>query len=173
MRNLNLPKELVSKCYQILELTHQNNLSKIITSREYMHMVILALVPEGIQMMNYGDSIFKIRKLIWLLGIIILILAVLFSYWLLLALLIILIADRYFAKKDKDNWKFLASILLSIEFLINNFAGWGDAFPKEKENALQIVKEISRLDKFYWMDYILPNHTNLGPDDLKMFGPEY
>lgn len=171
---MNLPKELITNCNQLVEGSHKKisfkNLPRLIAVKE--NMLVLSSIPIAETVLKSVNASFRLRNLVWIIGIVIIILAVIFNYWFFLGLIIVVIADRYLAKSDKNSWMFLASILLSIEILVDNFAGWGTAFPTERVEAIKLFDNLSINKRTFWLDYYLVNRDKIEPDIIKDFGPK-
>lgn len=173
MSQLNIPQELISICYHLVKESHKKmslkNLPKFITLKENVH--IISSIPVAVTVLKSINASFKIRKLTWVIGIVLIILAIIFNYWFFSGLIIVAFIDIYLAIHAKDSFMFLAKILVSVEILADNFAGWGTAFPTERSEAIKIFDKFSITNRTFWLDYYLGNRDKIEPDIIKGFGP--
>jgi hypothetical protein len=167
--DLFLPKELVQKCFALIESSHKRhgfgNLPGRITAEK--SMVPLALFPDGLALMGSTAVAFKLRILNWVVGLAILIAGSLLNHWILLGLVVTLAVDRKLASFERRQWTLLAAFLLALEVLANNFAGWGDAYPAESQKALKMFSDDGQT---IWLDLYLPPRNELD-SSLRWFGP--
>ena len=82
-----------------------------------------------------------------------------------------LIGERWFAASERRQYMFLATILLSLEVLVNDFAGWGGAYPSERAQALELLQDANTTPRTIWLDYYLPRRSNLDATMIRGFGP--
>jgi hypothetical protein len=61
------------------------------------------------------------------------------------------------AKKSNEYYLFVASIVLSMEMLANNFASWGARFPDARLEALDIVAQSTPLGTRLMDHYLSPS----------------
>ena len=64
----------------------------------------------------------------------------------------------------------LAAMLLSLEILVSDFAGWGSAYPTAWEAARRAFGPDDDAP-MEWLDYYLPRRAELEADLVKVFGP--
>ena len=150
-----IPDELFSICTDTVKQYHQKNgfgnLSARISTDDNIN--IIASVPEASTVLDSTNRYYKIRKFCFLASIGIVCLAWLIPWWTLSVIVVIFLADRILAVREKDGWKFLASILLSLEMLSNDYSGWGKAHPQERSQALRILKDNPESAKSAWLDF--------------------
>src|SRR5215831_12041189 len=84
-------------------------------------------------------SVFKFRILAWSLGAVSLALAIFVSAMWLIATALVVVAERVLAAKERKQYMFLAAILLALDVLVNDFAGWGTAVPEASNEAFRII----------------------------------
>ncbi len=150
-----IPAELFSICTDVVKQFHRkhgfSNLSVKIATDDNLNAI--RLVPEASAVLNITNRYFKIRKFCFLASIGVVCLSFLIPWWTLSAIGLIFLADRIISVREKDGWKFLAAVLLSLEMLSNNFSGWGKAYPQEREGALVVLKENPESPKSTWLEY--------------------
>jgi hypothetical protein len=156
-----IPLELFNACAQTVEKFHRekgfdNLASRVETAR---NLDVLNRFPEALTALNGNKRYFDIRKWCFFGSIGIVCFAFLIPWWSLSAIVVIFLADRVLAGREKAGWKFLASVLLSLEMLSNDFSGWGKSYPKEREEALLILKDNPALPDTVWLDYYLPGRV--------------
>jgi hypothetical protein len=164
-----LPDQLVTICSLLVMKTHSSqgfgDLARRLASKQ--NTTSLACIPDMLTIMRGIDGGFKLRIAFWLLGLGLIIAAWAFDWRIVLGLLVVIAADRHFSSSDRKSWMVLASVLLSLEVLANDFAGWGSAYPGERDTALGILGG----QRCEWLDYYLPRRASLTPELLHQFGP--
>lgn len=168
-----LPKELVFKCLGLIERTHKSIGLSNLPARvwEKRNMVALACLPDALAIMGSARGAFKRRALCWLSGVAVLIAAWFLSWWVLLGLVVVFVAHRKLVASEHKMWMLLAAMLLSLEVLAQDFAGWGRAYPKEREKALSLLEDEPSKCRTMWLDYYLPRRKEISPSLLQGFGP--
>jgi hypothetical protein len=165
-----LPKELVQKCFALVESSHQRlgfgTLPKVIAIGE--NMVPLALVPDALTLMGSVGATHKIRILSWVAGLAVVVGGLTLSHWIFLGLVVVLIAVRKLASEERRQWMLLAAFKLALEMLATNFAGWGDAYSQERKKALELLGDKPRTTL---LDVYLPRRNELDAPLLQAFGP--
>ena len=162
-------RELVSKCFVLVESTHKgigfDRLPARICQKD--NMVALAFVPGADNIMRGAHGGFVLRIYCWLAGLGVLIAAWALSWWVLLGLVGVFVVDRRLAASDRRAWMLLAAMLLSLEILAHDFAGWGTACPNERQEALSFLGQQSENLKTTWLDYYLPRRGEISDSILK------
>jgi hypothetical protein len=166
-----LPKELVQKCFALVESSHKRlgfgTLPKVIVTGE--NMVPLALISDGFTLMGSVKITYRIRILCWLGGLAVVIAGLLLSRWILLGLVLVLIADRKLASYERKQWMLLAAFKLALEMLANDFAGWGKAYSEEHKKSLELLADKKRRTSL--LDFYLPRRDELDAPLLQTLGP--
>jgi hypothetical protein len=160
------PKELVHKCYALVEATRIPNLPKLIVTRD--NMVTLGLQPKMVEILGSASAAFKLRIACWVATAVALCCVLAISPWLLVAAFVAVAVERVLAHQEKKTYKFLAAVLLSLEVLADDFAGWGRANPHDRQKAIEVMGDKRQV----WLDCILPRRSNLTPEQIESFGPE-
>jgi hypothetical protein len=168
-----IPPKLLSICIPVVKQFYEKNgfgdlAAKIATGN---NIATLTSIPEASVVLNANNRYLNIRKWCFLASIAIVCLSVFVPWWSLLTLVVIFLADRILAYREKDGWKFLSTVLLSLEMLTNDFAGWGKAYPQERAEALGVLKDNPESPKSTWIDYYLPQRSELDPSRLKAYEP--
>lgn len=160
------PKELLAKAFALINAVKIPNLASLIATRD--NMVTLGQMPDMIQIMGGGTAGFKLRMACWVGMLAAGACAWMFSWWILAAAFAAVAVERWLAAKEKKTWKFLAAVLLSLEVLANDFAGWGTALPEARRKATNLMGEPRQT----WLDLILPGRAGLDASLLReRFGP--
>ncbi|HTZ18200.1 MAG TPA: hypothetical protein VMB78_07150 [Dissulfurispiraceae bacterium] len=123
------------------------------------NLEVIGRFPEAMELLNKANRYFRVRKWCFFGSIGIICFTFLIPWWSLGALVTIFIADKVLANREKDGWKSLASMLLSLEMLANDFSDWGKSYPAERAEALHILKDNPELPATPWIDYYLPGQT--------------
>jgi hypothetical protein len=138
-----IPLELFQKCYQVVRTTHGHksvgDLPARITAAGKNYMTALAMIPDAFQMMSCIYSCFRARLLTWITGAALMVGAILLTKWMLLTLPLVGLVVWRLKSSEKDFWMFQASVLLALDMLANDFAGWGSAFPAARSQGLEIL----------------------------------
>ena len=169
-----IPKELFQKCSLLVRSTHKDigygELPKMIASGK--DIVAVTLIPDAFAVLKTTATLFKLRNLCWIIIIILLILSFLLSKWFLLGIIVVFLFERYLSNIDHKSYMFLSSVLLSLEMLVNDFAGWGSAFPKAQRKAMNVLDcDTSNLPT-KWLDFYLSRRAELSAELIKKFGPK-
>jgi len=170
MKVSSIPLELLNICKRTVEKHHgEHGFGKLSSDIETSGNIdALALIPEASAVLKTNNLYYKIRKWCFMASIGFVILSVQIPWWSLAILVLIFIADRILAYREKKGWKFLSAVLLSLEFLVNDFSGWGSAYPHERAEAAGVLVADP---KSAWLDYYLPKRAQMDPSQLKTFEP--
>lgn len=166
-----LPRELLAKClHWVSAVNRQTRLDRRLPSKitSGKSMPALMLVPVGKQMMASKWAACQLRVGNWIAGLVIFALAWIFNWWVLLGAVVIVIFDRCLKRREKQSWEFLAAILLALEMLANDFAGWGRAYPAARERAIELLQ--AQVSGSEWLQYYIPLEN---PDALRLLAPEH
>jgi hypothetical protein len=110
MSELFPPPELVSKCYALVSSTHARlgfaNLPARVAVKE--SMVAIAMIPRMVHVLGSVSAFSKFRIVAWLLGAVSLALTVFVSAIWLIATVLVIVAERVLAAKERQQYMFLA-----------------------------------------------------------------
>ena len=164
----------MTKCFALVESTHAETgfrgLPALIKTEE--NLVPLGTIPYAVKLQS------AIRRGTWIrwacrVGVLIVFAAAYFlTWWALLGLVALAGIEWRVAVKTRKRWMFLASILLGIDILTGNFAGWGDAYPSERLEAMKLQGDLTDKSKRLWLEFYLPRARNMDPALLKDFAPQ-
>lgn len=73
--------------------------------------------------------------------------------------------------KRHEYQTYLASIVLSIELLGCDFAGWGTRYPEARSKAVEILDTYFINKRTRLLDIYLPQLSQLSPDEIRALGP--
>lgn len=73
--------------------------------------------------------------------------------------------------KRHEYQTYLASIVLSIESLACDFAGWGTRYPELRSKAVEILDTYFTNNRTRLLDIYLPQRDQFGRDELTALGP--
>jgi hypothetical protein len=171
MNNNLLPKELVQKCFALVESTHKHlgfdTLPKVIVTGE--NMVPLALIPDAFTLMGSVRAAHKLRILCWLSGLAVVIAGLMLSPWIFLGLVLVLMANWKLASFERRQWMLLAAFKLALEMLATNFAGWDKAYSQERKQARELLGDKGGT---ILLDFYLPRRDELDATLIHAFGPD-
>ena len=166
-----IPPELFSVCTQTVTQSHRekgfDNLAVKIGAVD--NTAALTMIPEANATLKVINRYFTIRKWCFLGSIGVICFTFFIAWWSLFIVAAIFLTDRILATREKDGWKLLAAVLLSLEMLSNDFSGWGKAYPRERSEALRVLNDNPESPKSAWLDYYLPRRFDLDPSQLKTF----
>ena len=174
MRSLFIPANLIAKCYALVELTHASSgfrgLPGLIRTEE--NLLPLGAIPYAVEQQSALARGRRLRIACWFAAVILAVAAGLTSIWWLLAgLPLVAIIDWRIRAAMRKRWMFLASTLLALETLTNNFAGWGDAYPAERDSAVGLLADPPGSPRHTWLEFYLPRIRTMDPVVLKDFAP--
>jgi hypothetical protein len=164
-----IPSELLQKCLHWVTEVHNRvgfgNLPTRITKAP--NIAALEDLSIARTMMNSARASSKLRVANWVAGLAIIGLAYAVSPWILLAMFLVAIADRYLKRGERESWEFLAAIFLALEMLVNDFAGWGTAYPDARNYALRLLQ--LNLIGSDWLSFYVPTED---PSVIRLLAPE-
>ena len=168
-----IPPDLFNICRDIVEGHHsKNGIGNLNTDIDTSaNTMVIDAIPEASSVFKTNTLLYKIRKWCFMASIGFVILAVLVPWWSLGTLVLIFLADRLIVQREKAGWKYLATVLLGLDFLTNDFSGWGTAFPGEREKAIGLLQSNPQSPKSIWLDYYLPRRAEMDPSQLKALAP--
>jgi hypothetical protein len=166
-----LPKDLIGKCIQLVHHAHKKMgvgaLPMKISFSNPNNMIALAAMDHTASVLKAAAYYAKMRMVCRSAVVIMPVLAWIYNLWFLSGIVIIVVIERVLAKKEQSGWMFLSSVLLCLEMLIHDFAGWGKACPDARKKASEIYG-----NKSMWLDYYLPKRGQVDPVKIKEFGPK-
>jgi hypothetical protein len=173
MKVSSIPLELFNICKRTVEQHHgEHGFGKLSSDIETPDNInTLALIPEASAVLKTNNLYYQIRKWCFMASIGFVILTVVIPWWSLSILVLIFLVDRILAYREKNGWKFLSTVLLSLEFLVNDFSGWGSAYPDERAEAAGVLGANPESPQSTWLDYYLPKRAQMDPTLLKTFEP--
>jgi len=161
------PQELLAKSFALINAVKISNLESVVATRD--NMAALGQMPDMIIIMGGATAAFKLQMICWIGILAAIACAWAFSWWILVAALALIVVERRRSAVARRTWKFLAAVLLSLEILANDFAGWGSAEPEAQRAAIRLMGGPRQA----WLDLILPRRSELDGSLLKRkFGPE-
>ena len=167
-----LPQNLRYKCFALVQSIHKAHgfgdlPNRLVTKN---NLVTLGCQPDMLAIMQASSAAFKLRIVCWLVAVGLAVAALIYRWWLLGGLVLIFIGDRWLAAYDRKSWLVLSANLLALEMLANDLAGWGRAFPGEREKAFRLFGTEAK-PPHTWLDYYLPRRSEIDSASLKPFGP--
>jgi len=170
--NVIIPVDLGRKALALVERTHEGVSSRGLVNKlsTKRNMVAAAMLPQALTALRAATSTFKIRVFLWVLAAVVIAACWLLKWWLAVPFVVVLVSERILAAKERHFWILLAAVLLSAEILAADFAGWGAAYPLERQAAIAALA-LDAGAPMEWLDYYLPRRAELRPDVLGAFGP--
>ena len=166
-----IPKDLIGKCIHLVHYAHKKKdvgaLPMKISFSNPNNMIALAAMDHTASVLKTATFYAKMRMACRSAVLIMPLLAWIYNMWFLSGIVIMVGMERVLAKKEQQGWMFLSSVLLSLEMLIHDFAGWGKAYPEARKKASDLYG-----NKILWLDYYLPLRSQLDPVKIKDFGPK-
>ncbi len=170
-----LPADLVQKCLALVQRTHQTlsprMLSRKIATRR--NAVTVMMLPEASAILGAATSAFKIRVLLWVLAAAALVLSPFLTGRLLILTGLGIAFERAVARRERQFWVLIAAMLLAVDILASDFAGWGSAFPVARLAAAQALGSASEGAPIAErLDHYLPRRGELSDELVRAFGPQ-
>ncbi|MHB9026541.1 MAG: hypothetical protein ACYC7E_20590 [Armatimonadota bacterium] len=169
-----MPVDLVQKSFALVERTHQSLSARDLPKRIALkrNAVAVAMLPEAFTILQAATSSFKLRVFLWILAGLAIVLSPLLTWWLLVISATVIIIERIIAIRERQFWILLASMLLSAEMLMSDFAGWGTAYPNARSAVTTALgTSVNGTIIFEWLDYYLPQREEIEEELLIAFGP--
>ena len=113
----------------------------------------------------------KLRMIAWAATVVSLLLALFISRTWWLATIVVIVIERVTARKEREQLLFLSAIVLALEMLASDFAGWGSALPVARNQAMRILGCEEEAVPTEWLDFYLPRRGLLDATLLASFGP--
>ena len=167
-----IPDDLVKKCIQLVHFTHGKIGTRTLPAKVAFsspnNMVALAAMERMTAVLRRARLYAKAALVLRTALLAVPVLAWFYhNYWILAGIVVIVGIERSMIRQEREDWMFLSSVLLSLEMLIHDFAGWGRAYPEARKKASEILGR-----KIIWLEYYLPRRHQLDPAKLKEFGPK-
>ena len=74
-------------------------------------------------------------------------------------------------KKALKGYMLIMTLLLSLEVLASDFAGWGTRFPMAKRKATAVLNKYLPTTRIRLLDYYLPHRGHQRPELVKLLTP--
>jgi hypothetical protein len=173
MDDLFPPRELVNKCFALVKSTHDRvgyrDLAQRVATKH--RMVSLAMTPRMLTMIGSVAALGKLRMIAWAAIVASLLLALFISRMWWLATIVVVVIERLIARKEREHLLFLSAVVLSLEMLASDFAGWGSALPVARNQAMTILGCKGEGVPTELLDFYLPRRASLDTTLLASFGP--
>jgi hypothetical protein len=107
---------------------------------------------------------FRIQRFLWIVGLVMVAAALLLTWWIALALVPVLLVERYFAKRRNKSYMLLSALMLSYEMIFDDFGGLAKRFPgvwKQVSMNFMAAYEPSHWSRF--LDIYLPARDKADP----------
>jgi hypothetical protein len=158
-----IPPELIYKCDLFVKSFHQRRGS----SKEFVapSAMLSAKSPYLAGVVTKIIFLGKVLKVVIALAAVVTVLAALTSWWVLSGLVPIALAVAYFYRLLRDTLVQQRAIILAVEVLALDFAGWGSLFPKSRQTAESLFTG----DWPKLIDLYLPPERRA--DAVKVFAP--
>lgn len=174
-----IPEKLINLCSGLIQgATMESRVTGQLIERLSTERNLSALGPVLAAMSQTPPAVLKVgrndkyRGACWLAAIAFFALAWQYS-WAFLPMLIPVALLYYRNRKEEyDAVVFLSALMLSLEILSHDFAGWGTAYPKAKRQAHEIlVKTAQNPSAIEFLDFILLQGRKAEPDWAEQFAP--
>ena len=167
-----IPDDLVKKCIQLVHFTHgkigTRTLPAKVSFSSPNNMMAIAALERTTAVLKRARLYAKMALVLRTVLLVFPVLAWIYhDYWILAGIIVIIGIERSMIRQEREDWMYLASVLLSLEMLVHDFAGWGRAHPEARKKASEILGR-----KIIWLEYYLPRRHELDPARLKEFGPK-
>lgn len=175
-----MPRDLVAKCIFILHEFHKKTGYSSLSGLLLSDKKTLAIVAEHEDLVRIAEAAVtsrRVRRILWITALPILFVAC----WLIyppsiisgLAVaagcLLLIIVQRYFARRERESYIWIAAIMLAMEMLASNFADLGKRFPSGAMSA-ELTLRLHDRNPTLFLDAYMPKRAELDSDSLKAFG---
>ena len=173
MDDLFPPRELVNKCFALVKSMYDRVGYRDLAQRVAIKhsMVSLAMTPRMLSMVGSVAALGKLRMIAWAAMVVSLLLALFISRTWWLATIVVIVIERVIARKEREQLLFLSGVVLALEMLASDFAGWGSALPVARNQATTILGCKGERVPTEWLDFYLPRRASLDATLLASFGP--
>lgn len=151
-----LPTDLTSKCSALIERhleIHKPKLAVKFSEKDTFSFV--ACHNDLREILLGAVACFKIRGIAWLVAVVAS--SSYFSVYLLLGLAPVFLAERFFARREREMYICVESIILALEMLATNFAGLGERYPEARDEANSTFAPFPPHLRTRLLDTYLPN----------------
>ena len=167
-----IPDDLLKKCMQLVQFTHRKIGTRTLPAKVSFsnpgNMMALAAMERTTAVLKRARLNAKMALVLRTVLLAFPVLAWIYhNYWILAGIIVIIGIERSMIRQEREDWMYLASVLLSLEMLVHDFAGWGRAHPEARKRASEILGR-----KINWLEYYLPRRHELDPARLREFGPK-
>jgi hypothetical protein len=128
------------------------------------------MVPEGVTILRSMTSTFRLRLINGLVGLASIVLGISLSPWWFLLTVGDFAADRWLARMEREFLLTATAILLAIDMVLADFAGWGTALPATRRVMTDALGQ-DRGTRVNWLDLYLPDRAELSADVLAKMAP--
>lgn len=144
------PVELIRKCDGIVEPMARSIEIRALAAKvaQRRNIAALKVVGEGKATMGSAVVASRVRLSCSITAIAFLIGALFLSRWYIIGTAVATIAGWHFWRQQRRSWLRLTSMLLALDVLSENFAGWGDTYPALKARADELLAGQDRM----WID---------------------
>jgi hypothetical protein len=167
-----LPSDLTIKCNALVAAHRKRyggSLPKLLWQRDTM--VFIAMHPDLLTLLGSATAVWKISLLLGAVATLALVVAAILAWWVALALIPACLAMAYLKRQETKFYTLIAAIILALEMLADDFAGWGTRFPVAMQRASQVVGDTLPNRRTRLLDVFLPQRANLESTLLEQFGP--
>jgi hypothetical protein len=167
-----LPKELVTRCNALVAAYHKargGSLPKILWHRDTM--VFIAIHVDLRSFLNAANAAWKFSIAGGIGAIVALVLAAVWNWWIALAIIPTTFVMIYFKRREVEFYMLAAAIILAIEMMGDDFAGWGTRYPEAMMEANKLLRDGLPNDRTRLLDLYLPNRADFDSALLEEFGP--
>ncbi len=178
MDDLFPPRELVNKCFALVKVTHdrvgyRDLAQRIATKHSLVSLGMTAAIsaPRMLHVIGSVAALGKLRVIAFAAIVVSLLLPLFIGHMWWLATIVVIVIERLIAREERRQLLFLSAVILALEMLASDFAGWGSALPVARNQAMKILgcKEENVPTK--WLDFYLPRRAFLDATLLASFGP--
>jgi hypothetical protein len=167
-----LPSDLTIKS-NALVMAHRKafggSLPKLLWQRDTM--VFVGMHPDLLTLLGSATAAWKMSLVLGVVATLALVFAAIVTWWVALALIPACLAMAYFKRRETEFYTLIAAIILALEMLADDFAGWGTRFPVAMQQASQILGDNLRNHRTRLLDVCLPQRANIESTLLEQFGP--
>jgi hypothetical protein len=174
-----MPRELVAKCIFILHQFHKKAGYSSLAGLLLSDKKTMAIVTEHEDLLRIAEAAVtsrRVKHILWLTVLPLLFIVCWLIYppginsGLLVAAgsLLLIIVQRYFARRERECYIWIAAIMLAMEMLANNFADLATRFPSAAMSA-ELTLRLHNRSPTLFLDAYMPKRDELDLVALKAF----
>jgi len=160
-----LPTDLTSKLrYLVVAYHKQHGNVDLLYNKEAF--VVSAAFPDMLSLGLAAHAIFKMRCVLWVLGVVVLIASAALTWWLAWILPVLILFDRHLARKAYGHVVLIRTMMVALEALSRDFVGWGQRYPDARIQAKEAVALVGSHASLDFLEKYFTYYKSLAHDSV-------